>query len=75
MKSLNKTKNFREYNPTVGQTWMTRKNEKYTIIGVGTETEHPVLALDTKRKMVRFTREGFFIDKNMPHENDLVEIC
>jgi hypothetical protein len=68
-------KKFREQNPAVGQTWLTRKGQKYVIIDVGTAGEHPVLALDSKKRMIKFTREGYFISNSISNENDLIGIA
>jgi hypothetical protein len=68
-------KKFREQNPTVGQTWLTRKGQKYIIIDVGTAGEHPVLALDSKKRMIKFTREGAFISNGISNDNDLIEVA
>lgn len=64
---------IKEYNPMVGQTWVSRDGVKYTIVSVNTAGDQPVLAVDPKKRMIRFTREGFFISKSFLHDSDLME--
>lgn len=64
---------IREYNPRVGDTWLTRSGDHFAIISVSTAGEHPVLAIDNKKRMAKFTREGYFVSEQFPNPNDLVE--
>jgi hypothetical protein len=64
---------IREYNPRVGETWVTRGGDKFVIIDVNTLGEHPIVAIDNKKRMAKFTRDGFFIGKAFPSPNDLIE--
>ncbi len=64
---------IREYNPRVGDTWMTRAGDHFAIINVAAGGEHPVLGIDNKKRMANFTREGFFVSEKFPNPNDLVE--
>lgn len=64
---------MREYNPAVGETWISRANNKYTIIEVSTSKDYAVLAIDNKKRLSKFTRDGYFVGKEFPNPNDLVE--
>jgi hypothetical protein len=58
--------------PEIGQTWKTRDNrESYTIINT---TDSTLMAIDSKKRMVIFNRDGSFSDPKFPHKNDLVSI-
>jgi hypothetical protein len=57
----------------VGQLWKSRGGKFFTIIIIKQGNPFPITALDEKSRMVQFDRDGFFVDKDFPHENDLVE--
>jgi hypothetical protein len=57
----------------VGQLWKSRNGKFFTIMFVNQGNKFPVTALDEKSRMIRFDKDGFFINKEFPHENDLVE--
>lgn len=56
----------------VGERWISRNGEVYTIINRIQGNEFQILAVDSKKRMISFTKEGFFVGKQFPHENDLV---
>lgn len=64
---------MREYNPSVGEVWITRKGHRFTIVSVSTSTEMPVVAISDNKKMLSFTREGYFIGKQFPNDLDLIK--
>lgn len=64
---------MREYNPSVGEVWLTRKGERFTILSVGVSSDMPVLAINDNKKILSFTREGYFIGKQFPNSLDLIQ--
>lgn len=67
---------MREHNiPIVGQQWKTRDQKRvFTIISVSSAgRDMPVMAVDNKKVVETFTREGFFVSPYFPNKNDLVE--
>jgi hypothetical protein len=57
----------------VGQLWKSRSGKFFTVLFVNQGSEYPIVALDEKSRMLKFTKEGFFVNKEFFHENDLTE--
>lgn len=64
---------MREYNPSVGEVWVNRKGERFTILSVSVSSEMPINAISDNKRILSFTREGYFIGKQFPNPMDLVE--
>ena len=57
----------------IGETFKTRDGELVTVIEVTSNATHPVVALDTKRRFQKYTREGRYISSEVHHKKDLVQ--
>lgn len=64
---------MREYHPSLGETWIDGNNQKFTVIKYINNPDRPLLAIDSKKRIQSFTREGFFIGKEWPSKSDLKE--
>lgn len=62
-------------NPMVGQVWLSRdKKRTFTILSVSAPgTGMPITAIDDRKIILSFTKEGYFISPSFPNPNDLVE--
>jgi len=57
-----------------GQTWENRKGESLGILDVTDDLEYPVIAMTKKKVLLRFTRDGRFINEFTKHEKDLIKL-
>ena len=61
-------------NPRPGETWVSRSGEKFTIFDIRSEgEEHPMMALDDKKRFVQFTRNGRYVNDKFEHKLDLIK--
>lgn len=57
----------------IGQRFKTRQGNAVTIIGKIASDSHPYLGIDEKKRIQKYTGEGFFISPSFQHKLDLVE--
>jgi hypothetical protein len=55
-----------------GERWMTRNGEIFTIFSIGTDKEFPIIAINDKKRLEKFTRDGYLVNKTFPKSGDLV---
>ncbi len=51
---------------------MTRNGEIFTIFSIGTDKEFPIIAINDKKRLEKFTRDGYLVNKTFPKSGDLV---
>lgn len=57
----------------IGERFKTREGKVVTIVSFVSNETHPVVAIDDKKRLQRYTREGNFISSAINHKQDLVE--
>ena len=58
----------------VGEHWKSRSGELVYIFQIRDETDtHPIVGIDNKKRIQRYTPKGSYISDIKPHRNDLVE--
>jgi len=57
-----------------GKTYLTRTRKRITIIDTPSfDSDFPIVGMDEKRRLHKFTREGFFVGKGFINDMDLVK--
>lgn len=57
----------------IGNTFKTREGKNVTVIEFSSDATHPVVCIDEKKRLQKYTREGRYISSTVPHKLDLVE--
>ena len=59
-------------NMNTGNIYKTREGKNVTVINFVKGHTHPVVCLDDKKKLVRYTTNGRFLDDDFDHKQDII---
>lgn len=59
----------------IGQSFRTRENEIITVIEVTSDKTHPIVCLDSRRRMHKYTAQGRYISDAVNHKKDAIREC
>lgn len=59
-------------NMNTGNIYKTREGKNVTVINFVKGHTHPVVCLDDKKKLVRYTTNGRFLDDGFDHKQDII---
>jgi predicted transcriptional regulator len=57
----------------IGNTFKTREGKQVTVIEFCSDETHPVVCIDHKKRLQKYTKDGKFISNTVQHKMDLVE--
>ncbi len=57
----------------IGNTFKTREGKSVTVIEFCSDETHPVVCVDEKKRLQKYTRDGKYISSTVQHKQDLVE--
>ena len=56
----------------IGSTFKTREGKQVTVIEFCSDPTHPVVCIDDKKRLQKYTKEGKYISSEVKHKQDLV---
>ena len=56
----------------IGNTFKTREGKQVTVIDICSDETHPIVCLDEKKRLQKYTRDGKFISSAVQHKQDIV---
>jgi hypothetical protein len=56
----------------IGKTFRTREGELVTVIEITSDKTHPIVCLDSRRRMHKYTNSGRYISDSVNHKKDFV---